>query len=235
FALRLSLGARRGRLVRQLLTESLALSLVGGVLSLLFAKAGSDALLRMASDGPAPLSLDVSTSWPIVLFAIAASMVTGVLFGLMPALRFSRADVHDAMKSGGRVVAASGGLSIGRLLVVAQVALSFVLLAGALMFVRTLHNLLAIDPGFDAARLVTAKLDPRMAGYTPKTMTSFRARLLAATREIPGAQASAVAMCGTMAGCHSISDIDVPGRQRGVGDDADVQEDYVSDGYFGAL
>ena len=235
FALRLSLGARRRRLVRQLLTESLALSLVGGVLSLLFAKAGSDALLRMASDGPAPLSLDVSTSWPIVLFAIAASMVTGVLFGLMPALRFSRADVHDAMKSGGRVVAASGGLSIGRLLVVAQVALSFVLLAGALMFVRTLHNLLAIDPGFDAARLVTAKLDPRMAGYTPKTMTSFRERLLAATREIPGAQASAVAMCGTMAGCHSISDIDVPGRQRGVGDDADVQEDYVSDGYFGAL
>jgi predicted permease len=235
FAVRLSLGARRGRLVRQLLTESLALSILGGGVSLLFAQAGSQALLQMASDGPAPLLLDVSLGWPLVLFGIGASVGTSVLFGLMPALRFSRADVHDAIKTGGRVVASSGGPSFARLLVVAQVALSFALLVGAMLFVRTLHNLLTIDPGFEASHLVTARFDPRMAGYTPATMAALRERLLTGARGLPGAQAAAVAMCGTLANCHSVSDIDVPGRQRGVGDDADVQEDFVNAGYFPAL
>jgi predicted permease len=235
FAVRLSLGARRGRLVRQLMTESLALSLLGGVVSLLFARAGSDALLRLASSGPSPLPLDVTLRWPIVIFAVAASIGSGVLFGLMPALRFSRSDVHDVVKSGGRVVASSGGPSFGRVLVVAQVALSFVLVVGALLFVRTLRNLLTIDPGFQAEHLVTTKFDPRMSGYTPATMASLRDRLLESGRTIRGAQSVAIAMCGTMANCHSISNIDVPGRQAGAGDDADVQEDAVSPGYFAAL
>jgi predicted permease len=235
FAVRLSLGARRGRLVRQLLTESLALSLIGGACSLLFAEAGSRALLRLASDGPTPLMLDVSLSWTVVVFAIAASILTGILFGLLPALRFSRADVHEAVKSGGRLVSSNAGGAFGRVLVVAQVALSFVLLVGALLFIRTLHNLLSIEPGFEASHLVTARFDPRMAGYTAATMASLRERLLDGTRAIPGAQSAAVAMCGTLANCHSVSDIDVPGRQRGVGDDADVQEDYVNAGYFPAL
>ena len=234
FAVRLSLGAGRARLVRQLLTESMLLSILAGIASLLLARVGSDALLRLAADGPTPLMLDVSLSWPLVAFAIAVSIATGVLFGLMPALRFSRADLQDAIKTGGR--GTSGGrLPGGRVLVVAQIALSFALLAGAMIFVRTLHNLLTIDPGFRAAHLVTAKFDPRMAGYTSATMASLRERLLDGARAIPGAQSAAVAMCGTMANCHAISDIDVPGRQAGVGDDNDVQEDYVTAGYFPAL
>jgi predicted permease len=235
FAVRLSLGARRGRLVRQLMTESLLLAILGGIASLLFAQAGSSALLRLAADGPTPLPLDVSLNWPLVAFAIALAIGTGLLFGLLPALRFSRSDVHDAIKSGGRIASLSGHLPGGRVLVVAQVALSFALLAGAMIFVRTLHNLLTIDPGFRAAHLVTAKFDPRMAGYTPATMAGLRERLLDGARAIPGAQAAAVAMCGTMANCHAVSNIDIPGRQAGVGDDADVQEDYVTAGYFPAL
>jgi predicted permease len=235
FAVRLSLGAARGRLLRQLLTESLALALLGGIASLFFAEAGSRALLRMASDGPTPLMLDVSMGWPIVSFAIGASIATGLLFGLLPAVRFSRADINDAVKTGGRIVSSGGGTSFGRMLVVAQVALSFVLLVGALLFVRTLHNLLTIDPGFEATHLVTARFDPRMAGYTGATMASLRERLLTGARAIPGADAAAVAMCGTMADCHSVSDIDIPGRPRGVGDDNDVQEDYVDAGYFPSL
>lgn len=234
FAVRLSLGAGRARLVRQLLTESLLLALMGGLASLAFAQAGSEALLRLASDGPTPLPLDVSLSWPLVAFAIGVSIGTGILFGLLPALRFSRADVHDAIKAQGRG-ASSGRLPAGRVLVVAQVALSFALLAGALIFVRTLHNLLTIDPGFRAAHLVTAKFDPRMAGYTGATMAGLRERLLDGARSIPGAQGAAGAMCGTMANCHAISDIEVPGRQAGIGDDNDVQEDYVTAGYFSAL
>ena len=234
FAVRLSLGAGRGRLARQLLTESVLLALLGGAASLTFAQAGSDALLRLAADGPSPLPLDVSLSWPLVAFAIGVSIGTGILFGLLPALRFSRPDVHDAMKTRG-TASSSGRPSASRLLVVAQVALSFALLAGALIFVRTLHNLLTIDPGFRAAHLVTAKFDPRMAGYTGATMNGLRERLLDGARAIPGAEAAAVAMCGTMANCHAVSDIDVPGRQAGVGDDNDVQEDYVTAGYFGAL
>ena len=181
FAVRLSLGAGRARLVRQLLTESMLLSILAGIASLLLARVGSDALLRLAADGPTPLMLDVSLSWPLVAFAIALSIATGVLFGLMPALRFSRADLQDAIKTGGR--GTSGGrLPGGRVLVVAQIALSFALLAGAMIFVRTLHNLLTIDPGFRAAHLVTAKFDPRMAGYTSRrwrrsgTAARWRAR-----------------------------------------------------------
>jgi macrolide transport system ATP-binding/permease protein len=234
FAVRLSLGAGRGRLARQLLTESVLLATLGGIASLTFAQAGSAALLRLASDGPAALSLDVSLRWPLVAFAIGVAIATGLLFGMLPALRFSRSDVHDAIKRGGRA-ASSGPLPGGRVLVVAQVALSFALLAGAMVFVRTLHNLLTIDPGFQAAHLVTAKFDPRMAGYTPATMAALRERLLDGARAIPGARSAAVAMCGTMANCHAISDIDVPGRQAGAGDDNDVQEDYVTGEYFSAL
>ncbi len=238
FALRLSLGAGRGRLIRQLLTESMTLALLGGAGSLALAQVGSRALLRMASAGPTPLALDVGLSWSLIGFAIAASLVTGVLFGLLPALRFSRVNVHDAMKSAGRMTDGalrSGRLPLGRLLVVAQVALSLALLIGAALFVRTLHNLLATDPGVDAEHLVTARFDPRTAGYTGRTLPALRGRLLDGTRAIPGVQAAAVAMCGTMAGCKSVSNIDVPGRTAGVGDDADVQEDYVSAGYFAAL
>ncbi|HZR22488.1 MAG TPA: ABC transporter permease [Vicinamibacterales bacterium] len=235
FAVRLSLGARRSRLIRQLMTESLALSILGGLGSLLFAQAGSQALLRMASDGPTDLLLDVSMNWTLVLFAVGVSIATGLLFGLLPAVRFSRADVNDAVKSGGRVVATGASASFARVLVIAQVALSFALLVGALLFVRTLHNLLTIDPGFEASQLVTARFDPRMAGYTAQTMPSLRERLLASIRAIPGSRAAAVAMCGTMANCHAISDITVPGRPQGVGDDSDVQEDYVNAEYFSAL
>jgi predicted permease len=235
FAVRLSLGAARGRLVRQLLTESLALALVGGVASLMFARIGSDALLSMAAGGPTPLSLDVSLKWPIVVFAIALSLVTGVLFGLLPALRFSRPDVHDAIKSGQRVIAASGRVSMGRVLVVAQVALSFALLVGATLFVRTLHNLLAVDPGFRAEHLLTARFEPRLAGYVPATLPGLRERLLDNARAIPGVRGVAVAMCGTLANCHRVSNIDIPGREAGPGDDADVQEDFVNADYFPTL
>jgi predicted permease len=191
--------------------------------------------LRLAAEGPTPLPLDIPLNWVLVAFAIGVSIATGLLFGLLPAVRFSRSDVPGAIKSGGRTASSIGHLPGGRVLVVAQVALSFTLLAGALIFVRTLHNLLTIDPGFRAAHLVTAKFDPRMAGYTSATMAALRERLLDGARAIPGAQSAAVAMCGTMANCHSVSNIDVAGRQAGVGDDSDVQEDVVTAGYFPAL
>jgi predicted permease len=234
FAVRLSLGAGRGRLARQLLTETLLLAGLGGAASVLLARVGSAALLRMASSGPSPLPLDASMTWPVVVFSIALSVASGVMFGLIPALRFSRPDVFAALKSAGRA-GIGGSNRTGRMLVVAQVALSFALLAGATLFVRSLHNLLTIDPGFRASHLVTAKFDPRLAGYTPETMAALHERLLDGLRGIPGARSVALAMCGTMANCHSISDIAVPGRPPGVGDDSDVQNDFVTADYFPAL
>ena len=237
FAVRLSLGAGRGRLVRQLLTETMMLAMLGGAASLLVAVAGSRALLVLASAGPTPLPLDVSLQPQIVGFAALVAVLTGLLVGLLPAIRFSRPNVSDAMKSGGRVIDRGLGsrLPLGRMLLVAQVALSLVLVVGATLFVRTLHNLLTTDPGFRAAHVVLARFDPRMAGYSAATLPALRVRLLDAARAIPGAQAAAVAMCGSLANCQSVNNIDVPGRKQGVGTDTDVQEDYVDAAYFNTL
>lgn len=236
FAVRLSLGAGRGRLARQLLTEALMLSLLAGVASLFLARLGSQALLAMSSGGPSPVPLDISIRWPVVAFAGALAVLTGLLFGSAPALRFSRPDIYEAIRSTSGVVGLRRQrLPLGRLLVVGQVAVSLMLLVAAALFVRTLHNLLEVDAGFEASHLVTTKFDPRMAGYTGQTLPALRDRLLTGAHRMPGAQEAAVAMCGTMAGCLSVSSIEVPGRTQGVGDDGDVQEDYVNGEYFAAL
>ncbi len=232
FALRLALGAGRGRLIRQLLTEALALSLLAGAASVFLAEFGAHALLRLASDGPAPIAMDVSIDWATGAFAAGISVATGLLFGLLPALRLSRSTAHDAMKSGGRVAGTAGGSLASRALVVVQVALSLLLLIGATLFVRTLHNLLSADAGFEREHVVQARFDARTSGYTPATLPGLHHRLLDGAAALPGARSVAIAKCGPVANCHSTSDITVPGRTNGVGNDADVQEDDVSAAYF---
>jgi predicted permease len=237
FGIRLSLGAGRGRIVRQLLTESVTLALASGAVSLLFASAGSRVLLAFASDDPSSLPLDVSLDATMLLVALFVSSATGVAFGLLPALRSSGLAVCELVKSGGRVVGrqSRSSASMGRVLLVAQVALSVLLIVGAALFVRTLHNLLAIDPGFHAAQVVSARFDPRTAGYTEATMAALRERLLSHARLLPGVQSAAVAICGTMANCGMYTSIDeVSGRPLRAGED-EVQEDVVDAGYFETL
>jgi predicted permease len=189
FALRLSLGAGRGRLVRQLLTESMTLAWLGGLAGLAIARWGGQALLRMGSNGPNPVPLSLPMDWTFLGFTLALSLGTGVLFGLVPALRFSRADVGSALKAGGRVVSAagtSGSVPWGKVLVVAQMALSLALLVGAILFLRTFRNLIAVDTGFDRTQVVSARFDPRLAGFSEQQLPALYERLLEQARRIPG-------------------------------------------------
>ena len=237
FALRLSIGARRGRLIRQMLTESLLLALIGGALGLGLALAGAHALLHLASSSATPIPLAIGLDWRLVGFAFAVSLATGALFGLGPALRMSRTSVHDALRPGTRVVGDHGRsiLTIGRGLVIVQVALSLALLIGAALLTRALGHLLDADLGFDQRPVVNARFDLYAAGVPTAQWPDLNRRLLVAARAIPGVAHATVALNGPLAGGARVSGIVIEGQPPRVGLDALVREDYVGPDYFATV
>jgi predicted permease len=161
-AVRLCLGARRGRLIRQLLTESLMLAIIGGILGLLFASWGRQLLLALMSTGSTPISLDARTDYRVLGFTGAVSILTAILFGLAPAFRATRVDLSPALKDNTRGL--GGGIfrmRLGKALVVSQVALSVVLIAGAGLFVRTLYNLNHQRTGLKHENVLAVRVEPR--------------------------------------------------------------------------
>jgi putative ABC transport system permease protein len=165
-ALRVALGAGRGRVVRQLLTESLLLAAGGGALGLMFAWWGVGALLRFAPD-ELPRAENISLDGGAVGFTLALTLLTGVAFGLVPALQTSKADLNDAMKSGGvGAPTGAGGRWLRSGLVVTEVALSLVLLVGAGLLLRSFWQLMRVEPGFEAREVLTLRLRLPDAKYT---------------------------------------------------------------------
>ena len=235
FALRLSLGAGRGRVVRQLLTESLTLAFLGGLAGLGVAQLGGHGLLVMASTGSRAIPLDLPLDWRLIAFTAAVSVVTGVLFGLGPALRSARPSLVEPLKGGTRVVGAerkAGTLPFGKILIALQVALSFVLLVGALLFLRTFQNLLNVDTGFDRTEVVVAAIDPVLSGVTTGQLPDLYARLIERARAIPGATSAALALSGPVSGSARTSSISVDAEAMRVGKDSDVREEYVTPDYL---
>lgn len=159
-AMRLSLGAGRARLVRQLLAESLLLAFAAAGFGLLLAEWSVPALVRLLGPSDAPVQLAAGLDARVLAFAAAAALGTAVLFGLFPALRASRVDIHESLKSGGRASRGAGG-SPGKLLVMSQIALSVLLVTVSALFLRTLHNLHHVDMGFNRWNLVVAGVQLR--------------------------------------------------------------------------
>jgi predicted permease len=193
-AVRLALGAGRMRIVRLLLTESVMLSVCGGVLGILFAYWGTRAILSFVSNNQSrPLGYAAGVDARVLGFTIGISLLTGILFGLAPALRSVRIDLNPMLKEG-EGSAASGTRAIGRwfsagnALVVAQVALAIVVLVGAGLLVRTLANLRSVDVGFDAHNLINFDIDPTLAGYKDAQLDSFYRDLQGRLAETPGVQ-----------------------------------------------
>jgi predicted permease len=235
FALRLSLGAGRGRIVRQLLTESLTLAIIGGLVGLGVAQLGGHGLLVMASTGARAIPLDLPLDWRLLAFTATVTILTGVLFGLGPALRSARPNLVDPLKGGTRIVGAerrTGRLPFGKVLIALQVALSFALLVGALLFLRTFQNLLNVDTGFDRSEVVVAGIDPMLSGVTEGQLPDLYARLIERGRAIPGATAAALALSGPVSGSARTSSISIDAEPMRVGKDADVREEYVTPEYF---
>jgi predicted permease len=231
--IRISLGAKPGRLVRQTLTENLTLAVLGGAVGLLVAYWTTRALLRLASTGTRAIPLDAQLDGRVLAFAFGITVLAGLLFGLAPAVRVGRTNLYDGFKTGGRVVAGGSGhrVPLGRMLVVVQIALSLILVAAAGLFVRTFRNYVNIDPGFERASVVTAQIDVRAAGYTPEQFPVLHERLLSAARAVPGVRSASLSMIGLANGGQSISTYMVPGREFAPGT-AHAQENYVTPDFF---
>jgi putative ABC transport system permease protein len=191
-AVRLAIGAGRSRLIRQVLSESLLLSLAGAVAGAVLARTLSRGLVAFLNTANNPVSLDFKQDWRLFAFLLAVSLVTCVLFGLAPALRASRTAPGAAMKTGGHGMTASRGrLGFRGALVVSQVALSLVLLFTALLFTESLRNLLTDDPGFQAKGVLIAWLDFTRLQIPLDRRAVFQRELLDRIRAIPGVDVAA--------------------------------------------
>ncbi len=235
-AVRLSLGATRRQLVRQLLTESLLLAGAGGAVGLVVASGMTRALLAYIPVEGAPLLVSPSPDARILAFTFALTLLTGVIFGLLPALRASRPDTWSTLKDTVGAVAGSGGsLFLRKGLVAAQVALSFLLLFGAGLFVQSLQNLKGTDTGVALDNLVTFQLSPALSGYDDTRARALYAQLQERLLASPGVVSAAWATVPILSGDEWDSTMSVEGHQAKDGEDMQAYMNMLSPGYFSTM
>jgi predicted lysophospholipase L1 biosynthesis ABC-type transport system permease subunit len=172
-AIRSALGAGRGRILQQVLAETVLLSLVGGLVGLFIAKAGTTLITNFLADS-LPRSLGINLDGWVLGFTLVVSLVTGIAAGLAPAFRLTKSDLNEALKQGGRTGSESGGGRVRNLLVVSEVALSLMLLVGAGLMIRSLWLLRRVDPGFDPNDVITMTVAVRTP--TRSSHDDFRSR-----------------------------------------------------------
>jgi len=230
---RLALGASRGRLIRQLLCESALLAVAGTVCGGFLAAALSQFLVAFISTPDSPIFLDMPTDWRVLGFAAGLAVLTTILFGLVPALRAGSAPLGAVLKTGGR--GTTGGrerFRFQRALVASQVALSLVLLAGALLFARSLRNLMTRDPGFQQDGMLVANVDFTRLKLPDAQQEPFVRDLLERVRAIPGVAAAATSNRSPVNGSSSN---DWVLDEKGGHPNGAAWEDYISPGYFQAI
>jgi predicted permease len=227
-AVRLALGAGRTRIVRQLLTESVMLSVLGGALGILFAYWGAHMILSfVSSNQPRPLGFATGVDLRVLGFTVAISLLTGILFGIAPTFRSVRVNLTPALKDGEGSSTSSGHasgkwFSIGNGLVVAQVALAIVVLVGAGLLVRTLQNLRSIDVGFDSHNILIFGIDPTLIGYRGPQVDAFYRDLQGRLSEIPGVKSASYSMGALLSGGLMITAFHWPGTPQDQGSEADA-------------
>ena len=235
-ALRTALGASRGRLVRQLMTESVLVSAIGGLIGLGLAAWGVDLLIASAPDS-IPRIQEVGVDARVAGFTALVSLATGLVFGLAPALRASRAPLNDALKEGGR--AGGGGVHgfAGRALVVSEVALSLVLLIAAGLLIHSFTRLQDVAPGFDSSRLLTFRLSLPESRYTTfEKGQSFFDEFFTGLRRSPGVRAVAAINALPFSGLGGSRSFHIEGREeKRPEDQTEEQLRIVTDGYFAAM
>jgi predicted permease len=235
-SVRYALGAKRYRIVQQLLGEGILLGLAGGGLGLLIARPVSALLARRlllrAGAGEAPFSTTLDLR--LLLIALAITLVTSVLFSLAPALQFWRPNLAPALKQQ-NVTVSGGALLLRRLAVSAQIALSVLLLAAAGLFLRTVNNLRAEDLGFRPDHLVEFGVDPRLAGYRTDQVDGLDERIFAALKALPGAQAVSATDDAEMEGSMEVETLEIPGYKPARNRDRNVEWSGVMPGYLKTL
>jgi putative ABC transport system permease protein len=232
-AIRLAVGANRHRLLRQFLTESVLLAFLGGAAGSLLAVWGVRVLVGIfASDTALPLSPDGR----VLMFTVAISLLTGTLFGLVPALRTLKVQVSPALKDAARTTPEKGSRSgWGKALIVGQVALSLLVLFAAGLLVRSLQKLMTQNFGYERDHLVIARIDPAAAGYDSGGTKRLAQQLLTRLSGTPGVRAVTYSKNGLFAGSESDDAIIVPGFNTSHIGDRVAMEDYVGSDYFGVV
>ena len=234
-AVRLSLGASRSQLLTQLLTESCVLAVLGGIVSLLVARwtlAGLGAMLPPDSLGGVKFVVDPT----VVAFAAGLSILTGVLFGLFPALHATRADLVTTLRSNsGKHSSTRGAVQFRSSLVTAQIALSMALLIGAGLFVRSLLNVSRVNLGLSIENVVTFSVSPERNGYTREQSRQFFQRAEESLGAIPGVTGVTETMVGLLAGNSWGNDVEVDGWKSGPDIDSNSRFNEVGAGYFKTL
>jgi predicted permease len=232
---RLAVGAGRWRLVRQLLTESVLLAALGGAVGVIFAFWGKSALLTLTDKdtGILPNGLDLSLNWRVLGFTLAVSLLTGVLFGLAPAWRATRQDLATTLKQSRRTTGAVSRLSKG--LIIAQVALSLLLLVGAGLFIRTLYNLQRVNLGFNQENLLLFRLRPQQNGYKDERLVQFYQQLLARLDNLPDLRSATFARVPLIADENWFNDILLPGETEKTTASHETMRQMARQNYFATM
>ncbi len=236
-AVRLSVGASRGQLVRQLLIESTALALIGGAAGLFLSFWTTKGLLAMLPQEGTPLVLRAEPDARILIFTFVLSLATGIIFGLIPALKSTRLDLWSTLKDVVGAIAGGGSsAALRKSLVAAQVALSFLLLFGAGLFVRSLQNLKEARTGFEEiGNLVKFEVAPALNGYSLERQKAFFKQVLEDVRTLPGVKSAGYSQVQVLAGDEWDSTMSVEGHQAQDGEDMQAFMNALSPGYFKAM
>jgi predicted permease len=236
-AVRLAVGASRGRILSQLLVESLVLALGGAMAGVFLAMGMIRALLGFLPQTGRSLMLHSTPDLRILGFTSLLAVLTGVLFGLAPAVQTTRLDLWGVLKDTAAAVAGAGSSArLRKALVVGQVAFSFLLLAGAGLFVRTLANLKGATSGFqNLDRIVTFQMDPALNGYSVARLNAFYEQLLERMRAVPGVKAAGFAFVPVLSGGEWDSSTSVEGHPGKDGEDMQAYMNVVSPGYWHAM
>ncbi len=234
-AVRLSLGASRRRLVRQLLTESALLALLGGSAGIAIAYGTADLLARFQPPLPVSVHLDARPDSAVLAFALLITLGTSLVFGLLPALQATRPGTADALKDAAGAGESRGRARLRRALVVAQVAVSVVLLAGAALFVRSLQAAQDVDPGLDPSGVIVASMDLTTQGYDDARREQFYDQLKTRLAALPGVTGVALAKDVPLGLGGGRTGTGVAGYQPAPGEDMEFHYNIVGPDYFDVL
>jgi predicted permease len=235
FAMRMAIGATRSRVIRQLLTESIILALAGSAIGVACAWNASHLLLAMASSSPEVAAMRVEPNLRVLAFTAALTVLTAFLFGLVPAIRVTRLDLNGSLKQGRGIASPVAAVSLARALIVAQVALSLVLLAGASLFLRSLVNLTHIDTGFDRQNVLIFSLDEYSANLPlDARLVGLQQQIEQRVQSVPGVRSASFAAFAFNQGVWS-DDVTAQGVPRTPGNSGDVLLNVVGNSFFSTI
>jgi predicted permease len=230
--IRLAMGAGRGRLIRQLLTESLILALAGGSAGLVLTAGAARAISSFRLPAPVPVVFDFNVNMRVALFTVGLSLVTALLFGLVPALQATRPDLLNALKEGSAVSGRAGRSGLRNTLVVVQIALSLVLLTAAGLFLRSLRNASSIDIGFKPDNILVMRVDPKLNNYSPERTLQFLIQLRDRVSALPGVRSVSFVNLVPLSIAGNGRDFDVDATKDRSAQSVNADVYSVSSGYF---